>query len=274
MTADRSSEAQEPLLIKDAQEIARIEAENTLRQFDSAMSELKIWIGNPHYRLKPSLLLRLNRIALNSLSRYAGVFRPSDVKISGSTHQPPAAADVPELVEDFCDYINKNWNERTALHLCAYALWRINWIHPFVDGNGRTARIISYIILCAKLGYRLPGTKTVPEQIALNKQPYYRALEAADNAQRVGSIDVTDLEALLDAHLAAQLVEIHEKASGAGDNERMAIAAYPDVPVSKSTPQLKESIWRRAVRHVETHPVLYGLVGVLVTAVVAVVFGA
>jgi Fic family protein len=179
MTTDRSSEADEPLLVTDAQEIARIEAENTLRQFDAAMAELRKWIGNPQYHLRPSVILKLNRIALERLSKYAGVFRPGDIKITGSGHAPISSDKVPELVEEFCEYIANNWTEKSALHLSAYALWRLNWIHPFVDGNGRTARIVSYLILCAKLGYRLPGTKTIPEQIAANKQPYYRALERA-----------------------------------------------------------------------------------------------
>jgi Fic family protein len=96
--------------------------------------------------------LTLNRFALEDVNRFAGTFRNSSVTISGSRHQPPNAAKVPELVEDFCDYINANWETKSAIHLSAYALWRINWIHPFADGNGRTARIVSYVVLSAKLG--------------------------------------------------------------------------------------------------------------------------
>jgi Fic family protein len=75
-----------------------------------------------------------------------------------------------------CDYVNQNWG-RSALHLAAYVLWRINWIHPFADGNGRTARAVSYILLSIKLDSLLPGTKTIPDQIAADKKPYYAALE-------------------------------------------------------------------------------------------------
>lgn len=171
MAKDRSSEADEPLLVTDPKEIAEIEAENTLRQFDAAMLELRRWISNPRYKLRPSTILKLNRIALERLSKYAGVFRPSDIKITGSSHQPAPADEVPELVEEFCEYIADNWQRKSAIHLSSYALWRLNWIHAFVDGNGRTARIVSYLILCAKLGYRLPGVKTIPEQIASGKQP-------------------------------------------------------------------------------------------------------
>lgn len=272
MGRDRSSEADEPPLVTDAQEVARIEAENTLRQFDAAMDELSKWINDPQYRLKPSTILRLNRIALERLSKYAGVFRPSDVKIRGSSHSPVSAPDVPALVEDFCEYVNANWHEKNAIHLSAYALWRINWIHPFVDGNGRTARVISYLILCAKLGHRLPGTKTIPEQIAANKQPYYKALESADSALSGGDIDVSDLENLMDAHLAAQLVEVHNRAIGSGDDARAAIAEYPPKSPLPVAHRKESSDLRRIVRHIESHPVVYGFIGLLVVSVIGILF--
>ncbi len=236
MGPDRSSEADEPTLVTDAQEIARIEAENTLRQFDAAMEELQKWISDQQYRLRPSTILRLNRIALEKLSKYAGVFRPGDVKIKGSSHAPVSAQEVPEYVEEFCEYINSEWHQKSAIHLAAFALWRINWIHPFVDGNGRTARIVSYLILCAKLGHRLPGTKSIPEQIAGDKQPYYKALEAADKALLNDSVDVSAIEELMAAHLAAQLVEVHNRAIGAEDERRAAVA---DLPPSRDGSRLQ-----------------------------------
>lgn len=269
MTNDRSSEADDPLLVTDGQEIARIEAENTLRQFDGAMAELRKWVGNPRYSLKPSTILRLNRIALDRLSKYAGVFRPGDIKITGSGHSPISADQVPDFVEEFCEYIQNNWQEKSAIHLSAYALWRLNWIHPFVDGNGRTARIVSYLILCAKLGYRLPGTKTIPEQIAANKQPYYRALELADAAQMAGFINVAALEELMDAHLAAQLVDVHSHAAGTTEKHRAAVAQYPSETTGITTKKRGKAISiGGAIKHIEAHPVIYGFLGLIVVTIV------
>jgi Fic family protein len=136
--------------------------------------------------------------------------------IGGSRHEPPGAHLVPELVEDMCDYVNANL-DKPAVHLSAFALWRLNWIHPFVDGNGRTARALSYFILCARLGYRLPGVKTIPELIAAHKKPYYAALEAADEAARKGKIDVSEMEQLIAGHLATQLYGVHQQATGGGE---------------------------------------------------------
>jgi Fic family protein len=176
MNDDRRSEADEPVLITDPVELARHEAANALDQYDEGMAELERWLaGKP--RLKVSLVLSLHRLALDGINRYAGNFRPAGVAIRGSRHKPVAPADVPRYVEEMLQYVEDNWSRRTAIHLASYVLWRLNWIHPFSDGNGRTARILSYMVLCGRLGTRLPGTNTIPEQIAANKKPYYDALE-------------------------------------------------------------------------------------------------
>ena len=60
----------------------------------------------------------------------------------------------------------------------------------------------------------LPGALTIPDQIAANKFPYYDALEAADAAYKEGRIDVGALEKLLGEKLAAQLVQVHQEATG------------------------------------------------------------
>lgn len=262
-TEDRSSEAEEPKLVTDELQVARIEAANTIRQFDAAMHELLEWIGNSNYKIRPSTILYLNRVALDGLSSYAGIYRPADIKIIGSKHLPVSAADVPRLVEDLCDYVNVN-REKSAVHLAAYVLWRLNWIHPFVDGNGRTARVLSYIILCARLGYRLPGSKTIPEQISANKQPYYKALEAADWADSAGVVDVSKLEQLIEATLAVQLLDVHNNATGAK-------AVLED---ANSTKSRQSNIFQRSISWIENHPALIGLVGVVLAAILALLFQA
>jgi Fic family protein len=116
-----------------------------------------------------------------------------------------------------CAYVNSHW-AKSALHLSAYVMWRLNWIHPFAGGNGRTSRAASYLVLCVLLGERLIGERlkgavTIPEYIERDRQPYYEALDAADLAWSKGVIDVSVMEKLLDNLLAAQLVSIYEKAS-------------------------------------------------------------
>lgn len=212
----RHSEAASAFLISDPEERARREAENGLRQFDSVISLVQRYIAERwRFALRVSTILGLHRDALLGIHPLAGNFRPSTVEIKGSKHQPPDAWQVPSLVEELCDYINDNWDTATALHLAAYVMWRLNWIHPFADGNGRTARAVSYLVLCMKMGGRVPGTRTIPDLISEDKNPYYEALEAADECWASGQrVDLAQLEEVLGSLLAEQLVSALEEASG------------------------------------------------------------
>lgn len=70
------------------------------------------------------------------------------------------------------------------------------------------------LLLCARLGYPLPGTRSIPEMIAQNKTPYYEALEAADASSSEGGYDVSVMEKLMHELLAAQLIDVVKTASG------------------------------------------------------------
>jgi len=160
--------------------------------------------------------MTLNRFALEGLSGYAGIYRPAGIAIKGSKHTLPPAYMVAELVEELCDYVNSNW-DRSPLHLASYILWRLNWVHAFVDGNGRTTRAASFVVLSVRLGYRVPGAPTIPEQIAQDKTPYYKALELADLAfEQEKKIDVSVMEGLVSSLLANQLASVIHAARADG----------------------------------------------------------
>jgi Fic family protein len=210
----RDSKALEPDLIKDPQARAEAEARNGLRQYDAGIKTIQTALERPPFKLRLSTILGLQREALQEISVYAGNFRPGGVKIEGSKHEPVGAHQVPELVEEMCDYVNAHWERSTPIHLAAYIMWRLNWIHPFADGNGRTSRIVSYVVLSIRAGYVLPGTPTIPDQIVDNRNPYFDALDAADAAWKNGKVDVSKMEELLAKLLARQLASFYEAAGG------------------------------------------------------------
>jgi Fic family protein len=215
VSGDRHSVADSVSLLTDPDEIARREAENGIRQFTLALDIIRSFVKDSErpFRLRSSLILQLHRAALDGLHLLAGTFRNTPVKIGGSGHQPPDAPFVPEEVEHLCEYVNDNWH-KSAIHLASYVLWKLNWIHPFADGNGRTARAVSYVVLSVKLDSLLPGTPTIPEQIAQDKRPYYDALELADRAWTNNTLDVSNLETLMEAMLAQQLLNAAKEAAG------------------------------------------------------------
>ena len=180
---------------------AAIEARNALIQFDAVRRLARARLGK--FFLTPQDICDLQGLAVQGVYADAGKLRQIAISISNSPHTPPAWQKVPKLVGKMCDYASGK--HESPLHVPAYLMWRLNWIHPFADGNGRTSRAISYLALCCNLELDLPGTITVPELITNNKTPYYDALDAADLAWTRGEVDVSLMETLISDHLITQL---------------------------------------------------------------------
>jgi fido (protein-threonine AMPylation protein) len=211
----RHSVAEEPLIVTDDLLRAQIEARNGLRQFDLGMRAVEDALAKGvAFKYRPSLVQALHRAALAGLSANAGLWRPASVSIEGSAHQPVAAHLVAEKIEDLCDYLNENRGAKSPIHLSAYVMWNLNWIHPFTDGNGRTSRILSYVVLCIEMRNIILGESTIPDQIVKNRVPYFDALEDADRRFKEGAIDVSAMERLLSGMFAKQLTDLYEKAAG------------------------------------------------------------
>ena len=132
----------------------------------------------------------LHKVAMAGLLDLPGEYRQIPVAISNSPHMPPSWLEVPAHMGTLCHYVRANWTTRDLVHLAAFVLWRLNWIHPFANGNGRTARAAAYLTMCAKYGKLLPAKNTVVQQIMVNRDPYYAALRAADDLYKVNSNDI------------------------------------------------------------------------------------
>ena len=156
-------------LYDTAQQKADLEARNGLLQFDEVKK--LVAASQDGFQLTPEILLRLQYIAIHDLYTCAGCFRTGPVYLvrqgpnDPDLHQPGPWEEVPGHVDKMCEYVNTNFG-KSAIHLSAYVMWRHNWIHPFFGGNGRTSRAVAYLVLCALLGYDLPGSPTVPQMIA------------------------------------------------------------------------------------------------------------
>ena len=190
--------------------IAAREAANSLRQFDAVRAEIDTALeriaDGGRYRLRPSLILALHRLAVEGIEASAGQWRNVPVDIAGSRHQPPHESRVPELMEELCDHVNDHLATAPPVELAAWTLWRICWIHPFADGNGRTARAVAYLVLCVAHGAHLPGRETIPALIVENKAPYYDALEAVDvTLDDGGEADISAMADYMEALLVRQL---------------------------------------------------------------------
>lgn len=165
------------------------------------------------FKLTQAIILTLHEKVLEGIHPLAGTYRNSRVQIGQSRHVPPHHNEVPDVVAEMCAFVNGHWAEWSAIRLSAYILWRMNWIHPFADGNGRTARMISYVVLCAKLRNVLAGVPTIPDQIAADKDPYYAALEKADDSWKRDILALSEMEAMLERMLRIQLQSVVDEAA-------------------------------------------------------------
>lgn len=157
----------------------------------------------PRFQFNPEHVLELHRRAYFGLTSEPGKYRSVAVQVGG--HSPPPAADITDEVEALCEHVNAQITVEEALPVAAYVLWRLNWIHPFKDGNGTTARAAAYLILSIGLKLDLPGTPTIPEQIRNNRQEYYSALAHADATYQRGAPDLEPLTLMLHRMLYVQL---------------------------------------------------------------------
>ena len=122
---------------------------------------------------------------------------------------PPEAKKVKPLMKEFVSVLNQDWEKYSVTRIAAFTLWKINWIHPFNNGNGRTSRLFSYLLMNMKAGHApLPGKEgfLVHENLADEYRPQYvEGLRQADNNK-----DLSHLENLITKLLHSQLVNLPE----------------------------------------------------------------
>lgn len=104
----------------------------------------------------------------------AGQYRNLPVRIAGSTQQPPEAWNVPDLMEQWSGWLNGPALTLHPIEQAAVAHHGLVAIHPFLDGNGRTARLVMNLIL---MGEAYPPTIIM----RVNRRQYYRVLNQADS---------------------------------------------------------------------------------------------
>ncbi|MCY4306242.1 MAG: Fic family protein [Aestuariivita sp.] len=84
-------------------------------------------------------------------------------------------------MDEFTNRVNRYWSEVDPFVLAAYVLWRLTYIHPFINGNGRTARAACLFVLSVRYGQWIPTKEILPDLIRQNQSECVRLLRAIDN---------------------------------------------------------------------------------------------
>lgn len=129
---------------------------------------------NKRHTISEHMVRSLQQLTVaESEPEIAGTYRTENVFITGSRHTPPEAFDVPNEMKKLLKWISSNLNKIHPVELAAIAHHKLVHIHPFTDGNGRTARLIMNLLLMQK-GYPLVVI------LKNDRKKYYDALEKAD----------------------------------------------------------------------------------------------
>src|SRR3989338_3366051 len=123
-------------------------------------------------KISQEVILALNSIILKDIDNaQAGRWRRVQVRITGSNYLPPSPTQVPALMKEFALWLSRN-KTMEPVKYAALAHFKLVHIHPFVDGNGRCARLLMNLLLFHR-GF--PTTVILKTE----RKSYYFVLEKA-----------------------------------------------------------------------------------------------
>jgi Fic family protein len=167
------------------------EVQNVIAAYNVVKDEL---MENPGRPLTTDDILEYNRLILQNLEDHLdenvvpGAFRDYSVTVGGGVYRAAPARDIPFLVDRLCEWMNSDEfhppEERPEL-AGPYAIIKaivahvyLAWIHPFGDGNGRTARLLELWVLL-QAGFPAPVTQLLSNHYNTTRTDYYRQLNRA-----------------------------------------------------------------------------------------------
>jgi Fic family protein len=149
--------------------------------------------------LTEDVILQLHRLIMSSITEDAGHYRAMGVRITGAAFMPPPSSEVKRRMDELLRWLRENPDELTPIELAAIFHHRFVQIHPFSQGNGRTARLLMNALLM-KYGY--PFIAIVPK---LDRPKYLKTLMEADlgNISNFVNFTARCVERALDMYLDA-----------------------------------------------------------------------
>jgi Fic family protein len=120
------------------------------------------------------VVLHVHKLIMLNIAEDAGHYRTTRVRITGASFMPPPSSEVKPRTNELLRWLRENPDEHTPIELAAVFHHRFVQIHPFTEGNGRTARLLMNAILM-KNGY--PFIAIVPNR---DRPKYLKTLMEAD----------------------------------------------------------------------------------------------
>jgi Fic family protein len=177
-----------------------------------------------------------------------GVFRTTEVVIKEEgtgkiIFQPPPSHEVPFLLEDFFEWLNDpNAMEIHPMLRAGITHYILVAIHPFVEGNGRTVRAFSSLILMRE-GYDIKKFFSLEEHFDEDPGAYYEALGEVDRqSPNIGSRDITPWLEYFTGVVAIELEKIKDKVRKLSVDSRLKVKFGEQVALTERQMRLIEYI--------------------------------
>lgn len=146
-----------------------------------AIDFVEDYVSDDNKPINENVLKQIHYLILKNIdTKNAGNYRQVNVRISGSKHTPPHFLQVKNEMEKLFDWYEEKKDQLHPVELATLFHFKFVYIHPFSDGNGRTARLLMNLILM-KNGYPPAIVKAESEQ----RINYYESLEKASIEQNV-----------------------------------------------------------------------------------------
>ena len=181
-----------PLTLEDVVKLARGEDVYTETKSKlEVINHLKVlkYIGRNYNKIpiNKTTILKIHKdIVRNTLyeSKNEGRYRDVQVFVGDSItrevmYMPPSEKEVPKLMRELIEWINKKIKEKDIdpILIAGITHYQFVHIHPFVDGNGRTARVLCTLVLY-KTGYEFRRLFNISEYYEQNRRKYYDAIQS------------------------------------------------------------------------------------------------
>ncbi|WP_034061078.1 Fic family protein [Lacinutrix jangbogonensis] len=150
------------------------------KDVEEVLNAIAVYDSLEHYKPNSEVsFLKAHNILMKGLVNKPGTYRNESVGIAKNNtveHIAPPFENVPFLMKNLFDYL-KNDDEITLIKCCVFH-YELEFIHPFIDGNGRMGRLWQTIILMDK--YPVFAYLPFETSISKNQESYYNVLGACD----------------------------------------------------------------------------------------------
>ena len=125
----------------------------------------------------------IHELLMREILEEPGTYRTGMITVPGANFSPPRSIEIPSLIHELVEWLEHNPWEHSPVELAARFMHRLLAIHPFHDGNGRTARILMNLILLRN------GYPTLTNISYRDRTQYLRALGEADLGNYVAIVN-------------------------------------------------------------------------------------